>query len=135
MFGSKTKRLFLTGLFVLQFSLWGFSSDAMEGGSRVEAPSVKSQVAKILLSSLGGAVLGISTLSFYETPQDHLSNVAIGGAIGILLGSMYVTNESLNQKALSTFESGGTVNLAFLSSHTKSSKTLDGVGISWSFVF
>lgn len=63
--------------------------------SQMEAPTVRSHVAKILLSTLGGAALGMSTLSFYERPQDHLSNVAVGGALGAVFGSIYVTRESL----------------------------------------
>ncbi len=33
-----------------------------------------------------GAVLGLSTLSFVETPKDHFKNIAVGGAIGIVVG-------------------------------------------------
>ncbi len=33
-----------------------------------------------------GAVLGLSTLSFVDKPKDHFKNVAIGGAIGIVIG-------------------------------------------------
>lgn len=34
----------------------------------------------------GGAILGLSTLSFVEEPSEHLKNVLIGGAIGIIVG-------------------------------------------------
>jgi len=33
-----------------------------------------------------GALLGLSTLSFVQTPSDHWKNVAIGGAVGIVIG-------------------------------------------------
>lgn len=33
-----------------------------------------------------GAILGLSTLSFVEKPKDNLKNVAIGGAVGIVIG-------------------------------------------------
>lgn len=33
-----------------------------------------------------GAVLGLSTLSFVDKPKDHMKNIAIGGALGIVLG-------------------------------------------------
>lgn len=33
-----------------------------------------------------GAVLGLSTLSFVETPSEHLKNIAVGGAIGVVVG-------------------------------------------------
>ncbi len=82
--------------------------------SRADGPTVRSQVAKILLSSLGGAVLGISTLSFYDRPQDHLSNVAVGGTIGAVLGSIYVTKESLDYENKAGLDKGGTWNLIAL---------------------
>ena len=40
---------------------------------------------------LGGAVLGLSTLSFYGRPQDRLSNIAIGFAFGVIAGTTFVT--------------------------------------------
>ncbi|MBY0416191.1 MAG: hypothetical protein K2Q18_18605 [Bdellovibrionales bacterium] len=40
----------------------------------------------VLSTGAVGAVLGLSTLSFAETPKDHLKNVAIGGALGIVVG-------------------------------------------------
>lgn len=100
------------------------------GELRSTGPSIKSQVAKILLSSLGGAVLGISTLSFYDRPQDHLSNVAIGGVIGVVLGSVYVTRESLESQVnpISSFEDGGTFNLALTPNQ-------NNYQIQWSFAF
>ena len=102
-------------IFVLLILSFGFNSMADQGyqssESRSAGPSIKSQVAKILLSSLGGAVLGMSTLSFYDRPQDHLSNVAIGGTIGALLGSVYVTQESLDYESTATLENGGSFGL------------------------
>ena len=82
-----------------------------QGQSQFQGPSIRSQVAKILLSSLGGAVLGISTLSFYDRPQDHLSNVAVGGTVGAVLGSIYVTKESLDHDSMATLEDGGRFDL------------------------
>lgn len=44
----------------------------------------------VLGSGAVGAVLGLSTLSFVEKPKDHMKNIAIGGAIGIVFGVGYV---------------------------------------------
>jgi hypothetical protein len=41
-------------------------------------------------AGLGGAVLGLSTLSFYDKPSKHLSNIWMGAAIGIIGGVVYV---------------------------------------------
>lgn len=35
---------------------------------------------------LGGAVLGLSTLAFFDEPKKHTKNIAIGGAVGIIIG-------------------------------------------------
>ena len=37
-----------------------------------------------------GAILGLSTLSFVEEPKDHLKNIVVGGAIGIIVGVGFV---------------------------------------------
>lgn len=51
----------------------------------------RKQLATILFAGLGGAVLGLSTLSFYGRPQDKLSNIAIGFAFGVIVGTTFVT--------------------------------------------
>ncbi len=51
----------------------------------------RKQMATIVISGLGGGILGLSTLSFYGRPQDHLNNIAIGFAMGVLVGTSYVT--------------------------------------------
>jgi len=33
-----------------------------------------------------GAILGLSTLSFVDRPKDHMKNIAIGGALGVVVG-------------------------------------------------
>ena len=52
------------------------------------------QLATIVFAGLGGAILGLSTLSFYGRPQDQLSNIAIGFAVGVIAGTCYVTFRS-----------------------------------------
>lgn len=37
-------------------------------------------------TGLAGAVLGLSTLSFVDEPSKHTKNIAVGGAIGIVVG-------------------------------------------------
>jgi hypothetical protein len=59
----------------------------------------KRQAAIIIFSGLGGAILGLSTLSFYGRPQDKLSNIAIGAAVGIIVGTIYVTYKAATQPA------------------------------------
>lgn len=40
----------------------------------------------VLGAGAAGAILGLSTLSFVDRPKDHLKNISIGGALGIVLG-------------------------------------------------
>ena len=40
----------------------------------------------VLGSGAAGAVIGLSTLSFADKPQDKLKNISIGAAIGIVVG-------------------------------------------------
>lgn len=47
-------------------------------------------ITTVFVMGAGGAVLGLSTLSFTETPKNHLRNILVGGAIGIIAGVGYV---------------------------------------------
>jgi hypothetical protein len=62
-----------------------------EGRQRSMNAGPRRQLATIIFAGLGGAVLGLSTLSFYGRPQDKLSNIAIGFAVGVIGGTVYVT--------------------------------------------
>jgi len=42
----------------------------------------------------GGAIIGLSTLSFYDKPSKHISNVWTGAAIGIIAGVIFVAYSS-----------------------------------------
>lgn len=57
--------------------------------------TVKRSVAAILFSSIGGAILGLSTLSFYGEPQEHTGNIAVGALVGFVGGVSYVLYDSL----------------------------------------
>ncbi|MBI2521975.1 MAG: hypothetical protein HYV97_16280 [Bdellovibrio sp.] len=43
-------------------------------------------VSIVLGTTAVGATLGLSTLSFVEEPGQHLKNVIVGGALGIIVG-------------------------------------------------
>lgn len=55
----------------------------------------RKQLATIIYAGLGGAVLGLSTLSFYGRPQDKLANIAIGFAVGVMAGTVVVTYNAM----------------------------------------
>jgi len=62
----------------------GKNTSAMPSGPR-------RHLSTIVFAGVAGAILGLSTLSFYGRPQDKLSHIAIGAAIGIISGTMYTT--------------------------------------------
>lgn len=68
--------------------------------------AVKRSVAAILFSSLGGAILGLSTLSFYGEPQEHTGNIAVGALVGFAGGVSYVLYDSLQPLATSNQDFG-----------------------------
>ncbi len=45
-------------------------------------------------AGLGGAILGLSTLSFYDKASEHIANVWTGAAIGIIAGVIFVAYSS-----------------------------------------
>ena len=86
----------------------GFAPLALAQGSSVDRPpsgGPRRQLGTIIYAGLGGAVLGLSTLSFYGRPQDKLANIAIGFAVGVIGGTMAVTyNAATNPDDFYGFE-------------------------------
>ncbi len=52
--------------------------------------STQSDLLVVAAAGAGGAVLGLSTLSFYDKPSKHISNVWMGAAVGIIAGVIIV---------------------------------------------
>ena len=95
-------RKFLLSLILCSFfvtSLVPAQSWAQDGDpyATSETSSTRRHLATIMFSGLAGTILGISTLSFYGRPQDKLTNVAIGLAIGIMVGAAYTTYKTATQ--------------------------------------
>lgn len=51
---------------------------------------LKRNLATVIFASIGGAVLGLSTLSFYGHPQDHTDNITTGALLGLAAGTGYI---------------------------------------------
>jgi hypothetical protein len=66
-------------------------ANAQDASSTTTRGGPRRQLATIVFAGLGGAVLGLSTLSFYGRPQDHLANIALGFAGGVIIGTSVVT--------------------------------------------
>lgn len=93
----------LSLLLIVAFALPARAQAVDENKSRLGGP--RRQIALIIFAGLGGAILGLSTLSFYGRPQDRLSNIAIGFALGIIGGTVYVTYKAAAEPR-SFYESG-----------------------------
>lgn len=78
-------------MIILCVQLSCLSSYAQQNQNGIEPSGTRKQIAGIVFSGLAGAVLGLSTLSFYGRPQDRLSNIAVGFALGIIVGSVFIT--------------------------------------------
>lgn len=84
--------LFLS--FAMAVSTTLLPANSFAQGTNVERPPAggpRRQLGTIIYAGLGGAVLGLSTLSFYGRPQDKLANIAIGFAVGVIVGTAAVT--------------------------------------------
>lgn len=49
------------------------------------------------VAGAAGAILGLSTLSFYDKPSPHISNVWTGAAIGVIAGVIWVAYNSATE--------------------------------------
>ncbi len=76
-------------LLAFNFSLGAVAQDDSATADLTNDPVVKQTVSDVGLvvgAGAGGALIGLSTLSFYEKPKEHWKNITIGGAIGVILG-------------------------------------------------
>lgn len=86
---------------VLVFTVLGTSSSVWgaprSGGQSVASAGPRKHLQTIVFAGLAGAILGLSTLSFYGRPQDKLSNIAVGFAIGVITGTVYSTYKAATE--------------------------------------
>lgn len=87
----KANKLIVLAIFIFCQPLWAQQT------STTSSRNFKRNVAAILFSSIGGAVLGLSTLSFYGEPQEHTNNITLGALVGFAGGVGYVLMESSKQ--------------------------------------
>lgn len=87
--------------FVLPRSAW--AQDASSNEDIVE--STRNDLLMVAGGGVVGAVLGLSTLSFYDKPSKHVSNIWTGAAIGIIGGVIVVAlgHAQKTQEDLTTY--------------------------------
>lgn len=76
-------KIFLCVLILFQSTVFA-QSEGSDGSS------FKEKMATVIFCGLGGAVIGLSTLSFYGEPQKHIGNISTGFALGLVTGSVYL---------------------------------------------
>ena len=92
---------FLRRFVVTVFTLTIISTNSVSAQTTPMESNFKSKLATVIFVGLGGAVLGLSTLSFYGEPEEHISNITTGFALGILAGTSYVVYDSATQSTSS----------------------------------
>ena len=70
---------------------------SQEGQAGTFADESVRDITTVVAIGAAGAVLGLSTLSFVEEPKDHLKNIVVGGAIGIIVGVGIVAYGAANK--------------------------------------
>ena len=93
-------------LLLLSFTWSMQKAAAQQGGSQDFVKNSLNDVAIVGWSGAGGALLGLSTLSFVDTPKDHLKNIYVGASIGIIIGVAVVAYLQAN-KAQSQYTGNG----------------------------
>lgn len=92
---------------------------------------------------LGGAILGLSTLSFVEEPSDHLKNILVGASVGIIIGVGVVaynqaqkSQATIRQSSIKNFDTKSRLNW-HASNTAKDIKKFNSVNpkVGWTFNF
>ena len=76
-------------LLLMAFTLMTFQPMATASAAAAEdnlADDSLRDFSMVIGSGAVGAILGLSTLAFVDTPSNHLKNIAVGGAVGIVIG-------------------------------------------------
>ena len=79
---------------VLSLPAWSQNQASGSSANALTKYGPRRQIATIVYMGLGGAVLGLSTLSFYGRPQDKLTNIPIGFGVGVIIGAIYMTYQA-----------------------------------------
>lgn len=90
------KKLFSL-LLTIQLFFYGTGLSVAQAQSEGEDDLIKNtqqDIALVGFAGLGGAVLGLSTLSFVDKPSKHIYNVWTGAALGLIAGVIIVAYNS-----------------------------------------
>lgn len=88
----------ITTAALILFLSWSITSTAGAQPVNQSQKSFKRSAATVIFASLGGGVLGLSTLSFYGKPQEHTDNITTGVALGLIAGLVYIFSDMGEQR-------------------------------------
>jgi hypothetical protein len=71
---------------------------------------VRNAVGTVLFNGLVGGILGLSTLSFYERPQENIRNIFFGAGTGMILSVLYMTLDVAQQPIKNGLKDDGSNN-------------------------
>jgi hypothetical protein len=95
MFTHRVHKSFMRWIVILGLGLGLAPQGWANQGNVLVEDSVK-DFTTVMVIGAGGAVLGLSTLSFVSRPKKHLRNILVGGAVGIIVGVGYVAYKQAN---------------------------------------
>lgn len=104
---------FLRSLIISVFLITSSSNTFAQNDDPLLDTSMRDALTVVAMGTVG-AVLGLSTLSFVEEPKEHLKNIVVGGAIGIIIGVGIVAWGQASKSRDSyqqTFDDGGEASL------------------------
>jgi hypothetical protein len=81
-------------ILILQMILVSTASAQDSGGEDDFVKNTQGDILLVAAAGAGGAILGLSTLSFYDTPSKHISNIWTGAALGVIAGVIFVAYNS-----------------------------------------
>lgn len=87
-FKAKLVKIIFVSIFCIAISFSHLSYG--QSNSEASRSPFRKGLATVMFAGLGGAVLGLSTLSFYGQPQEHIGNIWLGLGIGLFAGAGYV---------------------------------------------
>jgi len=127
-------------IFLWFFSLpcWAqYQYDDQEAPNYSLADQTKNDMMVIIAAGVGGAVLGLSTLSFVDEPSDHYDNVLTGGAIGLIAGVLYIAyRQAYGPSGIFAYEGTENKKLDFHSKNLISSASISSpTAFQWTWRF
>ncbi len=87
----------ISSVLVIQFLLISLGMNmawAQEDSADDILKNTQNDIFLVAGAGVGGAILGLSTLSFVDRPSQHISNIWTGAALGIIVGVLFVAYNS-----------------------------------------